>query len=317
VKDPAGRTIDYLRLSVTDRCNLRCIYCMPDEGVTLVGHDDILRFEEVLRLAGIFRRLGIEKVRVTGGEPLLRRDLPELVAGLSGHGFEELALTTNGILLAPVAGILAGAGLDRVNISLDSLRNEVLSAVTRGAVTREVVEEAVAASLASGLAPVRINCVVLRGLNDGEVPDFVLWAADTGACVRFIEHMPASLSGDMFLPSAEVLRRASVLGTVMPLAGEPGEVQESWGIEGTDLSFGTISPVSGAAFCAGCRRLRLSASGTLISCLSRAEGIDLRSALRSPGTGDDELAAMIGRAVAEKPLHHDGCTGMNMWRTGG
>lgn len=317
MKDPSGRTIDYLRLSVTDRCNLRCIYCMPGEGVSLIGHDDILRFEEILRLAGIFRRLGIEKVRVTGGEPLLRRDLPGLVAGLSGLGFGELALTTNGVLLAPVARTLAEAGLNRVNISLDSLRNEVLSAVTRGAVTREVIEEAVSAALDAGLAPVRINCVVLRGLNDGEVPDLVLWASDIGACVRFIEHMPASLSGDMFLPSAEVLRRASVLGTVVPTAGEPGEVQESWGIEGTDLAFGTISPVSGTAFCAGCRRLRLSASGTLISCLSRAEGIDLRSALRSPGTGDEELASMIRRAVADKPLRHDGCTGMSMWRTGG
>jgi GTP 3',8-cyclase len=317
VRDPAGRTIDYLRLSVTDRCNLRCIYCMPGEGVSLVSHDEILRFEEVLRLAGIFRRLGIEKVRVTGGEPLLRRDLPGLVAGLSGQGFRELALTTNGILLAPVARTLAGAGLHRVNISLDSLRNELLSAVTRGAVTREAVEEAVSVALDAGLAPVRINCVVLRGLNDGEVPDFILWASDIGAGVRFIEHMPASLSGDMFVPSAEVISRASVLGRVVPLAGDPGEVQESWGIEGTDLAFGTISPVSGPAFCAGCRRLRLSASGTLISCLGRRDGTDLRSALRSPGTADDELASMIERAVAEKPLRHDGCTGMSMWRTGG
>jgi GTP 3',8-cyclase len=316
MNDSFGRQIDYLRLSVTDRCNLRCIYCMPDEGVHLVEHSDLLSFEEIARLAGIFRSLGIRKIRVTGGEPLLRRGLPELVGMIDAAGFDEIVLTTNGLLLPDLADELGEAGISRVNISLDSLRDEILTAVTRGEATVGAVRRAIRSAIDAGLVPVRINCVVLRGLNDSEIPDFILWAADEGVQVRFIEHMPASLGAGSFLPADEMVRRASVLGRVFEEPATPGEVQRAFGIEGTGFRFGIISPLSDGGFCERCRRVRLSATGRLLTCLSRGEGVDLRSGLRS-GAGDAGLAESILQAVSEKPLRHDGCRGMKMWRTGG
>lgn len=314
--DPAGRTIDYLRLSVTDRCNLRCLYCMPETGVPLAAHSDLLSFEEMERLAGIFRSLGISKLRITGGEPLLRRDLPSLVSRLAGMGFDELVLTTNGLLLARLAGELASAGLHRVNVSLDSTRNEVLAAITRGRMTREEVEQAILAARNAGLGPVRVNCVVLKGLNDREVPDYILWAADMGVEPRFIECMPSGFTGVMTVTAAEVLRTASMLGEPVRTEGVPGEVQETWRIEGTTLTFGLIAPLSTGDFCSRCRRLRLSAAGQLFPCLDTARFFDLRKALRS-GASDIEIEDLVKSTVASKPLRHGGCANARMWRTGG
>lgn len=316
MKDPAGRTIDYLRLSVTDRCNLRCLYCMPGAGVPMVAHSDLLSFEEIERLAGVFRRLGISKLRITGGEPLLRHDLPSLVSRLSAMDFEELVLTTNGLLLAPLAGELASAGLHRVNVSLDSLRNEVLAAITRGRITREEIEQAVLAARDAGLEPVRVNCVVLKGLNDREVPDFIIWASDMGVEPRFIECMPSGSAGVATVTAAEILRTASVLGNPVRSEGIPGEVQETWRIEGTGFSFGLIAPLSSADFCSRCRRLRLSAIGQLFPCLDDARFLDLRKALRE-GADDGDIENLVRSAVASKPARHGGCVNARMWRTGG
>jgi cyclic pyranopterin phosphate synthase len=316
MNDSFGRQIDYLRLSVTDRCNLRCIYCMPDEGVQLVEHSDLLSFEEIERLALVFRSLGIRKVRVTGGEPLLRRGLPDLVRRIGEIGFDEIVLTTNGILLPEMAADLRKAGVSRVNISLDSLRDEKLAAICRGSASVEAVEAAIRSATTAGLVPVRINCVVLRGLNDSEIPDLIVWAAGEGVQVRFIEHMPASLGRVSFVPAGEIVRRASSLGTAVEKPHTPGEVQRSFFIEGTEFAFGVISPLTGMDFCERCRRVRLSATGRLLTCLSRADGIDLRAAMRS-GADEDSLRLSIRQAISEKPLRHDGCQGMKMWRTGG
>ncbi|NLP06122.1 GTP 3',8-cyclase MoaA [Candidatus Fermentibacteria bacterium] len=316
MNDPAGRKIDYLRLSVTDRCNLRCLYCMPETGVPMVAHSDLLSFEEIERLAWIFRRLGISKLRITGGEPLLRRDLTSLVSRLAAMDFEELVLTTNGLLLAPLAGGLASAGLHRVNVSLDSTRNEVLAAIARGRITREEVERAILAAKDAGLGPVRVNCVVLKGLNDREVPDFILWAYDMGVEPRFIECMPSGFTGAMTVTAAEILRAASVLGEPVRIGGVLGEVQETWRIEGTDLSFGLIAPLSDGGFCSRCRRLRLSATGQLFPCLDDVRFFDLRKALRD-GAGDTDTEDLVRSAIASKPLRHGGCSNARMWRTGG
>jgi cyclic pyranopterin phosphate synthase len=316
MKDSFGRQIDYLRLSVTDRCSLRCLYCMPDTGVRLVDHSDLLTFEEIERLARILKTIGIRKVRITGGEPLLRRGLPDLIERLRMVGFDELVLTTNGLHLPEMAVDLREAGVSRVNVSLDSLRDETLAAITRGAVRVEMVERAISAAISAGLIPVRVNCVVMRGVNDSEIADFIVWAAGEGVHVRFIEHMPTSLGAGSFFPAGEMLSRASVLGKPVEELHVSGEVQRTFAIEGTEFRFGIISPLSGMDFCERCRRLRLSATGRLLTCLSREDGVDLRTALRS-GAGDGQLTDSILQAVSEKPLRHDGCSGMKMWRTGG
>lgn len=316
MNDSFGRQIDYLRLSVTDRCNLRCVYCMPEDGVQLIPHLEVLTFEEIVRLARIMKPMGIRKVRVTGGEPLLRRGLPDLVRLLDGIGFEEIVLTTNGLMLPPVAGELREAGITRVNISLDSLQDEVLRAVTRSSAGVAAVEEAIRSARQAGLEPVRVNCVVLRGINDREIPDFIVWSEAEGVQVRFIEQMPAGVGASSFVPASEMLARAAVLGRVVEEQDGPGEIQRTFSIEGTGMGFGIIQPLSGLDFCARCRRIRLSARGILLTCLSREEGTDLRRLIRS-GAGDEALSRAISEAVSEKPLRHDGCRGMKMWRTGG
>lgn len=316
MRDRQGREIDYLRLSVTDRCNMRCIYCMPSEGVPLYDHAEILRFEEIERLAGIFRTAGIRKVRITGGEPLLRRDLPVLVAGLSRCGFDKLVLTSNGLLLERHAGALAAAGLDRVNVSLDSLKDEVLAAISGGTASVQAIEQGISAAIEAGLTPVRVNCVVLKGLNDGEIPDMLLWASEAGVHLRFIEHMPARLGEAHFLPAERILAAASVLGETVSMGREPGGVQTTWSIPSEDITFGIVAPVSDPQFCRDCRRLRLSSTGLLLSCLSRPEGFDLKACMRG-GADDTALLGMIEEAVEMKPAASTGCRNLSMWRTGG
>lgn len=308
--DSRGRRISYLRLSVTDRCNFRCRYCMPAEGIRKLAHTEILRFEELDRIARQAVALGIEKIRVTGGEPLVRRGVIEFLRGLSSiAGLRETVLTTNGALLAPMAAALREAGVQRLNVSLDSLQPETFAAITRGGDLRQVLD-GIAAAEAAGFPPVKINVVVLRGVNDGEVLDFAERTLREPRTVRFIEYMPAA-SGSTFdaaftplgpasltVSGSEILERIAARYTLQPL-DEPGSggPARNFRIQGAAGKLGIITPVS-HDFCDSCNRIRVTSTGIAKGCLFSEQGIDLRPALAA---GDDVLREVLRRLVTEKP----------------
>lgn len=307
MRDGTGREIDYLRVSVTDRCNLRCIYCMPEAGVPCMPHSEILRLEEIHQLTLLVHSvLGLRKIRVTGGEPLVRRGVVQLVSKLSS--ICETTLTTNGFLLPAFAKDLAAAGLSRVNISLDSLRDEVIQRVTRRNVSLDTVENAIDAAKNAGLTPVKVNCVVLEGINTGEIADMIHWAAAKGVVLRFIEHMPMEgsvcgyFSGDSILREAGPVKYLHTSGTATMYETSEG------------LSFGIIAPVC-TDMCRTCTRLRLTAEGELLSCLAGGEALDLKSLLRS-GVSEDVIKKEIEELVLGKPRKGQ-CGGVRMWRIGG
>lgn len=324
--DSFGRAIDYLRISITDRCNLRCVYCMPEEGVPPLEHEQILRYEEIARLARIMAAIGVSKLRISGGEPLTRKGAERLVAMLAGiPGVDDLAMTTNGTLLAGHAARLAQAGLKRVNVSLDSLRPERFQAITRRGRLEEVFEGLAAAKLA-GLAPIKINVVAIRGVNDDEAVALAQRTLDDGWHIRFIEVMP--LGSDpawaraRFIASAEIRARLeSVYGPLRAVTELGAGPAQYYQIPGASGSIGFISPLS-EHFCSRCNRLRLTAHGQLVPCLASAQGFDLRSPLRT-GAGDDELRDLILQAIEAKPAGHRMATaegqtvGRRMSRTGG
>jgi len=314
MRDSTGRKIDTLRLSVTDRCNLRCVYCMSEEGVPLMEHSEILSVEETVALAGLLvGELGIRRIRVTGGEPLVRKGLPDIVRGLRSLDLDEISLTTNGLLLGGCAEELAASGVARVNVSLDSLRDERLRTLTRRDIRVEVVEEGIRAARNAGLAPVKINCVVLRGVNDDEPADFLRWAADRDLAVRFIEHMPAMLPGRYFVPASGILAAISGLGEVFRME-DGGGAESVYGIRGTGIRFGVIAPIS-EPMCGRCRRIRLTSDGVLMPCLASTGGIPLKPLLRRGSVR--EIADLARDAVLGKPASHGGCAGISMWKTGG
>lgn len=295
-----------LRVSVTDRCQLRCIYCMPPEGIALGPRDEILRFEEIVRFVRVVRRrFGIHKVHITGGEPLLRANVATLVRMLAGEGIDDLALSTNGILLAEMAHDLRKAGLHRVNVSLDSLSREMHADITRRSVLPGVLD-GIRAALAAGLAPVRINAVVLRGMNDGEVVRLAEYAIRAGCTIRFLELMPIGVAAErfdeLFVPRDEILARLGERFDMRPLPYVAGSSARYWrartsGQEGT---IGIISSVS-EPFCAGCRRLRLSSGGSIVSCLARGEGTSVRDLLRDASPAAEErLAVIVATLLDEK-----------------
>lgn len=305
LEDRFRRRINYLRVSVTDRCNLRCSYCMPAEGVAPLAHGEVLSYEEILRVARVALAVGIEKIRITGGEPLVRKGIVGFVERVAAlPGLADLSLTTNGVLLADMAADLRRAGLRRVNVSLDSLRPEVFARITRTAALPRVLQ-GIEAARAAGLAPLKVNVVVIRGENDEELHDFAEFARRTGCEVRFIEFMPArpeAWEGERVVPSAEILE---TLGRSYDLRPVPGG-----GTAGPSRTFelpggghvGVISPLSDH-FCGRCNRLRLTAEGRLRSCLFSDHEIDLRSVLRS--THDDvALAERLQEAVLHKPERH-------------
>lgn len=315
MKDSLGREIDYLRLSVTDRCNLRCIYCMPPSGVELVSHDWILTVEETVRLAGILTSvLDLRKIRITGGEPLVRKGVLDIIRGVRSAGIDELVLTTNGVLLGDMAMEIAQAGIQRVNVSLDSLRDSRLTRISRGALSLSTVESGIKKAQGAGMIPVKVNCVVLRDYNDDEITDFLLWGSEMGLTVRFIEHMPHMLPDDCFVSRDEILEKASGLGTVQRAAGA-GETAGIYRIPERNIRFGVVAPHSDD-MCASCRRVRLSASGDLFTCLSSSEGTPLRDMLRR-GADDCAVAETVRSAVLEKPESHGGCFRTEMWKVGG
>ena len=293
--DTLGRPMRDLRISVTDRCNFRCTYCMPrevfDAGYRFLPHDAILSFEEIARLARVFVGLGVEKIRLTGGEPLVRRDLDRLISLLKDLKV-EITLTTNGSLLAKQAGKLARAGLNRVTVSLDSLDDATFRAMNDADFPVAKVIEGIDAAQAAGLSPLKINMVVKRGVNDAGIVAMAERWRGTGHIVRFIEFMDVgSTNGwrmDDVVPSAEVVRRIAERWPLEPVgANYAGEVAERWRYVDGAGEIGVISSVT-QAFCSSCTRMRLSTEGSLYTCLFAQSGHDLKSLLRA-GASDEQL----------------------------
>ena len=300
VNDVFGRPLGSLRLSVTDRCNMRCGYCMPEESYTWLPKASLLSFEELDRLAGIFLGLGAAKIRLTGGEPLLRHDLPTLVRMLAARpSLGDLALTTNGILLEQHAAALKEAGLRRVTVSLDTLRPDRMLAFARSNRHGDVLKGLAAAGRA-GLGPVKLNSVIIRGFNDDEVLDLLSFGREHGHELRYIEYMDVGGATrwrkEEVVPRAELLGRvAARFGTVEPLPdpGSPSAPAERFRLpDGT--VFGIIASVT-APFCSSCDRSRVTADGTWFSCLYAEQGMDLREPLRL-GRSDAEIADLLTQA---------------------
>jgi len=304
--DSFQRPINYLRISVTDRCNLRCIYCMPEEGVKLISHEDILTYEEIYTVTKAAAELGIEKIRITGGEPLVRSGLPGLVQMIARiEGIDDIALTTNGILLARYAAELKQAGLQRVNISLDTLKPDKFKLITRHNNLSNVLA-GIEAAKSAGLRPVKINVVAMHGLNDDEILDFARKTVDDGWHVRFIELMPtpgASTVASQFIPISAVRERLKLLGKLEPCLPSAGNGPAKYfRLPNANGTIGFITPVS-EHFCFECNRLRLTADGKLRPCLLTDYEIDLKSPLRN-GVSSAGLKKLIKKAVVNKPLRH-------------
>ena len=304
--DPFGRNINYLRISVTDRCNLRCIYCMPLEGVPQMSHSELLSYEEIQTVVRAAAELGINRIRLTGGEPLVRAELPELVRMLSRiEGIEELSLTTNGVFLKKYALELKQAGLSRVNVSLDTLKADTFRYITRLGELHGVLEGIEAAKKA-GFEPVKTNTVVMRGINDDEILDFAKMTYEDGWHVRFIELMPFKGVVE-FVPSIELRQHISLLGKLEPCASITGNGPAMYyRLPGARGTIGFISTLTETSFCSRCNRMRLTSDGKLRPCLLREDEIDLKLPLRSDEIGAPmkELKRLILKAIASKPEHH-------------
>jgi cyclic pyranopterin phosphate synthase len=304
--DRYGRVHNDLRISVTDRCNLRCVYCMPEEGLSFLPRRELLTLDEIVHVARVARRLGVTALRITGGEPLVRKGLPALFGGLAEIGFDDLAMTTNGTELAPVAKRLATAGLRRVNISCDSLRPDRFAAIRRRG-KLAVVLDAMDAAEAAGLSPLKVNVVLLRGQNDDEILDFAAFARQTGRIVRFIEFMPLDAEGrwdrSRLVPGREVFDRISAVWPLEPLSERHGPAPaERFRFADGQGEIGLISSVT-EPFCGTCNRLRLTADGGLRNCLFSDDERSAREILRSGGT-DAELSLLFREAVwAKYPGH--------------
>jgi cyclic pyranopterin phosphate synthase len=303
--DSYGRVHDDLRVSVTDRCNLRCTYCMSEEGMTFLPRAALLSIEEIVRVARVAKGLGVSSIRLTGGEPLVRRGLPDLVAQLAAIGFEDLALTTNGMRLAGMADVLAVAGLRRVNISCDSLRADRFESIRRRGDLNTVLR-AMEAAESVGLSPLKVNVVLLRGHNDDEILDFAAFARDTGRIVRFIEFMPLDAEGtwdrSQLVSGHEVLERISAVWPLEPDDNRGPAPAERFRFADGRGEIGLVSSVS-QPFCGNCNRLRLTADGAIRNCLFSDDEHPVRDLLRDGGT-DAELALLFRRAVWGKLPGH-------------
>lgn len=301
--DTLDRPLRDLRISVTDRCNFRCTYCMPKEvfgpDYAFLKRSELLTYEEITRVARVFVRLGVEKIRLTGGEPLVRRDLPELVHQLSQiEGLKDLTLTTNGALLRQQAKALKDAGLKRITVSLDSLDNEVFQRMNDVGVPVERVLDGIAAAEEAGLHPIKVNAVVERGVNDHGIVDLARYFKGTGKILRFIEFMDVGTTNgwkmDRVVPAKEIVERIHAELPIEPATPNyRGEVAKRWRyVDGTG-EIGVISSIT-QPFCGDCTRMRLSPEGELFTCLFGARGFDIRSLLRS-GASDAELEEAIGK----------------------
>ncbi len=308
--DKYNRNINYLRVSITDRCNLRCVYCMPKEGVSVIGHNDILKYEEILRVIKIAVQTGIEKVRVTGGEPLVRKGVVDFLASLKRmDGLKDITLTTNGILLENFAEGLFNAGIRRINISLDSLNPEKYASITRGGNLKTVLG-GIDKAEKTGFSPIKINVVVIKGVNEDEVLDFAKIAIGKPYQVRFIELMPVGKVGadnnDKYVSNDSVMGKIKKDHILEPASGTGNNMDGPaciYRIQGGKGKIGFISAVS-HHFCESCNRLRLTADGHLRACLLSDEEIDLKDSLRS-GCSDQELEELIKTTIAKKPARYD------------
>lgn len=313
--DQFDRTLNYLRLSVTDQCNLRCTYCMPEKGIPLIRPEEIMTKEEILAIAQAFVDLGVTKIRLTGGEPTLRRDLVEIIEALKLMGVEEIALTTNAILLEELAAKYKAAGLDRVNISLDTLNPKKFTEITRGGDLNKVFK-GIEKALEVGLDPIKINVVLMRGFNDDEIDQLIELTKDPRIHVRFIELMPMGPAADnkvAFMPVSEVITSHPDL---IELIGDDHSVARRFKKPGYQGTVGFINPVS-CNFCADCNRIRVSASGNLRLCLHAGEIGNLKTYVSDP----NQLRAKIIEWIAFKPESHrldvQSDAGTNMNEIGG
>ncbi len=306
--DSYGRRIRNLRISVTDKCNFRCTYCMPAEGLPWLNKAEILSFEEITRIARLAVKLGIEQIRLTGGEPLVRRDLPELIRQLGQiEGLRSLSLTTNGILLKQQSQALAQAGLTRINVSLDSLIREKFAQLTRRDQMERVLEGLEAVEMYPSIRPIKINAVALRDFSEADVLDFVRFARRKAYIMRWIEFMP--LDADQQWRKEDILTGGEIkaiiegtYGPLVPVVGDRSETARRYTFWDGIGEVGFINPVS-EPFCAHCDRIRLTADGQLRTCLFATTETDLRAVLRSGGD-DAQLAQVLRRAVWHKELKH-------------
>jgi cyclic pyranopterin phosphate synthase len=305
MEDGFGRRIEYLRISVTDKCNLRCVYCMPVEGLPWLRRDELLSYEEIAEVVRAMASMGLRKVRITGGEPTVRRDLGALVRKLRAiAGIEDIALSTNAVLLADQADELRAAGVDRLNVSLDSLRPERIDAISRRPGSAEAILRGLEAAERAGFAPIKLNCVVMRGRNDDEVEDFAAITRERPWHVRFIEVMPTGdnlgVSRDEYVSADEILDRVRRIGALEPVAGPAGNGPARYfAFPGAPGTVGVITPMS-HNYCGSCNRMRLTADGQLRPCLFGSIQTNLRDPLRR----GEPIGPLIRQTLRIKPERH-------------
>ncbi len=305
--DPHGRTIDYVRLSVTDKCNLRCTYCMPKGHRDFERRNEYLTFAEVERVIQAFSELGVRHVRITGGEPLVRKDVPDLISRLSRlSGVEDLSLSTNGVLLAAQALNLRRAGVQRLNISLDTLRRDRFLKITGNDELDRVLDGLMVAKQV-GFAPIKINMLALKGQNDDEALDMAEFCIEHGFSLRFIETMPMGSSGraatNYYLPLSSIKTQLETRFNLVPSVMPGGGPARYFRIDGSDTNIGFITPIS-QHFCDTCNRVRLAVDGTLHLCLGQTHSVPLRPLLRG-GIDDGELKRTLVEALKLKPARHE------------
>lgn len=305
MKDGFGRRIEYLRVSVTDKCNLRCVYCMPMEGLPWMRRDELLTYEEIEKVVRTLAGMGLKRVRITGGEPLVRRDLPELVRLLAAvPGIDDLSLSTNAVLLAEHADALKTAGIQRLNVSLDSLRPERVEAIARRPGCFGPIMEGFDAAERVGFEPIKVNVVLIRGQNDDEIEDFAAITRERPWHVRFIELMPTGanldLSANQFFSCQEALRRLRLVDRLEPVTGPWGNGPATYyRFPGAPGTVGVITPMS-HTYCDRCNRMRLTADGHLRPCLFG----DLQTNLRDPLRAGADLVPLVEETLRIKPERH-------------
>jgi GTP 3',8-cyclase len=303
--DGFGRRIEYLRISVTDKCNLRCVYCMPEEGLPWLRRDQLLRYEEIAEIVRVMAAMGLRRVRITGGEPLVRRDLPALVRMIRAvDGIEDIALSTNAVLLDELAEPLRDAGVNRLNVSLDSLRPGRIDAIARRAGSAAAILRGLDAAERAGFAPIKLNCVVMRGRNDDEVAEFAAVTRERPWHVRFIEVMPTGdnlgVSRDEFVSADEILARVRGIGALEAVAGPAGNGPARYfAFAGAPGTVGVITPMS-HNYCEHCNRMRLTADGQLRPCLFGAIQTNLRDPLRR----GEPIEPLVRQTLRIKPERH-------------
>ncbi len=308
IEDSYGRVIDYLRISVTDRCNLRCVYCMPEGGISLFPHSEILSYEEIIYLTKILSELGIRKIRITGGEPLIRKNISYLIEKIHRiEKVEDIALTTNGILLPKMAFELKEAGLKRVNISLDTLKEEKFSLITRKNDFKRVIS-AINKSIEVGFNPIKLNVVVIKGVNDDEILDFVKFVEDKDISVRFIEFMPwgrlEKWSKERVISTKEIINIIEKeFGQLIPISKKDSGPAVNYKLMSIKGIIGFINPIT-SHFCSLCNRIRLTADGKIRLCLFSEKEVDVKKLMRD-GIKEKELKEILVKAVLIKPKEID------------